>query len=191
MRIVHVVQEVLVPNKTIYVSDEDMPLFERARELAGGSLSAAIGTALRRYIEAEEAREEGYEEITVRVGVGVGRKVRFSGVLLVEWGRTAGGRVEEYKVYRTRSGKYAVHRSRGPEYSGSEQETGNWVRDLTSVRTWRAYLGIDEHSWTMTQGESTLDVAASLEELATKVPQPLYDIVAALADQPAVEDLDL
>ena len=31
-----------VPNKTIYVSDGDMPLFQRAQELASGNLSAAI-----------------------------------------------------------------------------------------------------------------------------------------------------
>jgi EXLDI family protein len=181
---------VQVPNKTIYVSDEDLPLLNRAKELAGGSLSAAISAALRRYVEAEEGREEGYDEVVLRVGVGVGRKVRFPAVLLAQWGRTVGSRVEEFSVYRTRSGRFAVHIKRSPEYT-SEQETGDWVRDLTSWRTWRAYLGIDEHNWAITQGESTLEVAGSLDELKGKVPEGLYEIVAALADQPAVEDLDL
>src|SRR5687768_10237936 len=125
MRMVPVVQEVQVPNKTIYVSDEDLPVFKRAQELAGGSASAAISLALRRYVEAEEGREEGYDEVIVRVGVGVGRKVRFSAVLLAQWGRTVGSRVEEFTVYRTRSGKYAVHTKRSPDYT-SEQETGDW-----------------------------------------------------------------
>jgi EXLDI family protein len=182
------VQEVQVPNKTIYVSDEDLPLFKRAQELAG-SASAAISMALRRYVEAEEGREEGYEEIVVRVGVGVGRKVRFLGVLLAQWGR-AGNRVEEFQVFRTRTGKFAVHTKRSPEYT-SDHETGDWIRDLTSPSTWRAWLGADEHSWGMTQGESKLEVAANLAELQEMVPAGLYDIVAALADQPAVEDLDL
>lgn len=31
-----------MPNKTIYVSDDDMPLYQRAQELAGGSLSSSI-----------------------------------------------------------------------------------------------------------------------------------------------------
>ncbi|WP_214407420.1 EXLDI protein [Pseudonocardia lacus] len=180
-------QEVLVPNKTIYVSDEDMPLFKRAAELAGGSASAAIVAALRRYVEAEEGRVEGYDEVTVRVGVGVGRKVRFSGVLLGKLGRSTSTREEEYRVYRTRSGKFAAHISRSPEWAESGNP-GNWVKELTN---WRVMLGIDESSWTFAQAEATLEVADTLEELAGKIPAELYAIVAELADEPAVEDLDL
>jgi EXLDI family protein len=187
MRIVRAVQEVLVPNKTIYVADEDMPLFKRAAELAGGSASAAIVAALRRYVDAEEGRAEGFEEVTVRVGVGVGRKVRFSGVLLGKWGRSTASREEEYQVYRTRSGKFAVHVTRSPEWVDGHS-SGNWVRDLTN---WRVMLGIDESNWSFAQAESTLEVAATVEELDGKIPPELYAIVAALADEPAVEDLDL
>ncbi|GAB3992480.1 hypothetical protein GCM10029992_01520 [Glycomyces albus] len=79
-----------MPNKTIYVSDKDLPLYERAQELAGGNLSKAISTALRKYVETAEGRLEGYQEITVKVGVGPGRKrrrQRFTGVKLGEGGR--------------------------------------------------------------------------------------------------------
>ena len=48
-----------VPNKTIYVSDGDLPLYQRAQELAGDNLSAAIAAALRRYVDVEEGRREG------------------------------------------------------------------------------------------------------------------------------------
>ncbi len=34
-----------MPNKTIYVSDADLPVFQRAQELTGGNLSAAISKA--------------------------------------------------------------------------------------------------------------------------------------------------
>src|SRR6187200_2304177 len=44
-----------VPNRTIYVSDDDQPLYQRAQELAGGNLSGAISTALKRYVESEDA----------------------------------------------------------------------------------------------------------------------------------------
>ena len=37
--------DVQVPNKTIYVSDGDLPLYQRAQELAGGNLSSAISRA--------------------------------------------------------------------------------------------------------------------------------------------------
>ncbi len=110
----------MMPNKTIYVSDDDLPIFQRAQELAGGKLSAAISTALRRYVEAEEGREEGYDEITLKVGQGTAvRKQRFSGILLGEWGRTVGQRDEKYRVYRSRKGKYVLHVERGPEYTDS------------------------------------------------------------------------
>jgi hypothetical protein len=42
-----------VPNKTIYVSEGDLPVFQRAQELEGGNLSAAIAGALRRYVDVE------------------------------------------------------------------------------------------------------------------------------------------
>ncbi len=72
----------MMPNKTIYVADDDLPLYKRAQELVGGNLSAAITTALRRFVDIEEGRAQGYDEIVVRVGPGLGRKQRFSGLLL-------------------------------------------------------------------------------------------------------------
>jgi len=177
-----------VPNKTIYVSDDDLPLYQRAQVLAGGNLSSAITTALRRFVEAEEGREEGYDEITVRVGLGRGRKQRFSGVLLGEWGRsTKQGQVEEFRVYRTRKGKYAVHlkRSKGwttDKPAGEKSDTG-----------WRSWMGdwSSDAGWGVIPAESTLTVADSLEELKEILPPGLYDIVAAVADQTPIEDLDI
>jgi EXLDI family protein len=177
----------VVPNKTIYVSDDDLLLYRRAQELAGGNLSAAIATALRRYIDAEEGRQEGYDEIVVRVGRGVGRKQRFSGVLLAEWGRSTQSRMEVFRIYRTRAGKFAVHTERSPEWKSSSQ-SDNWLRDLAN---WRMYLGIGEQSWGFAEGESTLEVADSLAELRDKIPPELYEMVATSADQPPVEDLDI
>ncbi len=51
-------------------------------------------------------------------------------------------------------------------------------------------LGIDESNWSFAQAESTLEVAATIEDLDGKIPPELHAIVAALADEPAVEDLD-
>lgn len=176
-----------MPNKTIYVSDDDMPLYKRAQELAGGSLSAAIGAALKRYVELHEAVDEGYEEITVRVGVGVGQKKRFSGVLLGEWGRSQGGDVEVYRVYRSRSGKFVVHTTRTQDWTSAQGDDGNWLKDLS----WRSLLGIGEQTWGSTSEEKRLEIAENLAELAEKVPPRLFEMVAALAEEPAVEDLDI
>ncbi|MDQ2743536.1 MAG: EXLDI protein [Chloroflexota bacterium] len=174
-----------MPNKTIYVSDDDLPVYQRAQELAGGNLSAAIGRALRRFVDVEEKRREGYDEITVQVGHGAGRKVRFSAVLLAEWGHSTGKRVERYRVYRSRTDKFVVHTNRSPDWSWTGSESDSWIGG------WQKWLGMGEQSWGFTQGESTLEVVDSLEELREKIPAELYDMIAGMAERPAVEDLDI
>jgi EXLDI family protein len=176
-----------MPNKTIYVSDDDLPLYQRAQELAGGTLSAAISTALRRFVEVEEGRRQGYDEIVLRVGPGLGRKQRFSGVLLAEWTRSGNELTETFRVYRSRSEKYVVHLER----SEADVNTGpNAERWNTG---WRAWIGdwSAEQSWTHTPAVSTLRIASSLAELAELVPRELYDLVAETANQPVIEDLDV
>jgi EXLDI family protein len=173
-----------VPNKTIYVSDDDLALFQRAQELSGGNLSQAISTALRRYIEMEEGRREGYKEIIVEVGQGIKRKQRFSGVLLGEWGRTTGSLTEMFRAYRSRTGKFVLHVDRSDDWrSGSDSD--NWIG------TWRSYLGMGDSSWGFVQGESRLEVVESIQDLHGKVPDQFYDMIAGIADRPAVEDLDI
>ena len=172
-----------MPNKTIYVSDGDMPLYRRAQELAGDNLSAAISAALRRYVDVEEGRREGFDEIIVRVGPGKGRKVRFTGVLLGEWVNSSFSRVETFRVYRGRTGKFVLHVERSPDYTMVDAEG--------KPAGWRGYLGIGNISYGNSPGESTLDVVETLEELRERIPPQLYDMVAGSAQQPAVEDLDI
>ena len=168
-----------MPNKTIYVSDGDLGLFERAQELAGGNLSAAIAKALRRYVDLEEGRSQGFDEITVRVGPKAGRKVRFSGVLLGMWGSNTSA----VNVYRSRSGKFVIHTQRTPD----------WVsRDADGKPGgWRSWLGLGDFSWVGSTGDSTLEVVETVDELREKLPPELFEMVAIAARQPAVEDLDI
>ena len=173
-----------MPNKTIYVSDGDLPLYQRAQELAGDNLSAAISAALRRYVDVEEGRREGFDEIVMRVGPGKGRKVRFVGALLGEWVNTTPSRVETFRVYRGRTGKFVVHVERSPDFS--------MVNAEGKPAGWRAYLGLDWNaSYGTTPGESTIEVLESIEELRARIPQQLYDMVVGSAKQPPVEDLDI
>ena len=91
-----------VPNRTIYVSEDDQPLYQRAQELAGGNLSAAITGALKRYVNAEDARNAGFDEIVVKVGVGKKlRKVRFSGILVGHSGDGPGSAGRMYRMTDT------------------------------------------------------------------------------------------
>ena len=173
-----------MPNKTIYVSDGDLPLYQRAQELAGDNLSAAISAALRRFVDVEEGREEGFDDIIVRVGPKPGRKVRFVGVLMGEWINTSPSRVETFRVYRGRTGKFVVHVERTPDYTvvDGEGKPGGW----------RVNLGLDWNaSYGSTPGESTLDVIETLDELRERIPPQLFEMVANSARQPAVEDLDI
>ena len=172
-----------MPNKTIYVSDGDLATYQRAQELAGGNLSAAIAAALRRYVDIEEGRKEGFDEIVVRVGPGKGRKVRFTGVLLGEWVNSTSGRWDTFRVYRSRTGKYVLHIERSADYS--------MVNAEGKPAGWRGYLGIGDISYGNSPGESTLEVVGSLEELRERIPPQLFDIVAGAAQQSPVEDLDI
>ncbi len=172
-----------MPNKTIYVSDGDLAIYQRAQELAGDNLSAAISAALRRYVDVEEGRREGFDEITVRVGPGKGRKVRFVGVLLGEWVQSSWSRPETYRVYRGRTGKFVVHTERSPDWTMVDQEG--------KPAGWRGHLGIGNVSYGSSPGGSTLEVVETLEELRERIPPQLYDIVADSAQQPTVEDLDI
>ena len=152
----------MVPNKTIYVSDGDLPLYQRAQELAGGNLSAAISAALRRYVESRRAGAKGFDEIIVRVGLGTGRKVRFTGVLLGEWVNTSVSRVEAFRVYRGRTRQVRPPHRASPDYSMVDAEG--------KPAGWRGYLGIGNISYGNSPGESTLEVVATLDELRERIP---------------------
>ena len=173
-----------MPNKTIYVSDSDLPLYRRAQELADGNLSAAITSALRRYVDAEEGRREGFDEVTVRVGPG-GRKVRFNAVLVGEWtnSSSSSSRWEVFRVYRSRTGKFVLHTDRTAEFTMVDAEG--------KPAGWRGYLGLGNISYGSKPAESSLEVFDSLDQLKDKIPAQLYEMVAGSADRPAVENLDI
>jgi len=175
--------DVAVPNKTIYVADGDLKLYRRAQELAGGNLSAAITGALRRYVDVQEGMREGFDDVVVRVGVGSGRKVRFTGALVGEWVDSRSRTGDHYRVWRGRAGKYVVHMERNPDF---------WMVDAEGRPAgWRGHLGIGDVRYGSSPKESTLEVAATVDELREKVPPELFDMVTRAARQPTVEELDI
>jgi EXLDI family protein len=172
-----------VPTKTIYVADADLPLFQRAQELTGDNLSATIVRALRRLVEIEEGRAEGFEEITVRVGTGTGRRQRFLGVLLVEWSRSTGEREETYRVYRSRSEKYVLHLKRSSESvwtAGADGRATGWHKHVAS-----------DQQWGTLPRTASLQVFEDLDSLREHVPHELYTLIEAAAEHPVIEDLDI
>src|SRR5262245_14303364 len=187
-----------MPNKTIYVSEDDLPLFERAQELSGANLSSAIVRALRRFIELEEARQRGFDEITVIVnGEGAHRRKRFLGYRLVRWLQpTANGKgTEILNVYRTAGDRYALHTpslpdwkaSAGdPDYVGDPKNWGVGNGLLLKLSTW----GYDWETF-KESGNYTLRVFDTLEELKPHVSDDLYRAVGQATDGPEIEDLDI
>lgn len=169
-----------MPNKTIYVADRDVPLYDRAQELANGNLSAAITQALQRYVEVRESAERGMSEVTVLVGqAGMRRRKRFRGVPIARWQDRGRNEVaERYVVYRTAGGRFAVHvrRDWSPVPLPFDLEL-----DLP-IPGWPGHNGPRPY---------TLSVYDTLEELRAAVPAELAEIVDHQGSTPDVEDLDI
>jgi EXLDI family protein len=168
----------MMPNKTIYVADADLPLFERAQELANGNLSAAIVTALRAYVEGESETPGGSDdEIIVKVGSGgTYHRQRFHGRLLGKQTIASPDQSQttHYKVYQTAKGKYAVYAVTGP----------NWMR-----RDWHKWQDYSSEWWHTTH---TLDVVDSLDALESVIPPLLFQVVTHTAGSAdGIEDLDI
>lgn len=187
-----------MPNKTIYVSDDDLPLFERAQELSGSNLSSAIVRALRRYIELEEARQRGMEEITVIVnGQGAHRRKRFMGQRLVRWMQpTLNGKgTQVLNVYRTAGKRYALHTRTiadwdltwgDPDFAGDPGKWGLGSGLFKKIAGW----GYDWDAF-RESGDYLLEVFDTLEELKAHVSNELFMAVTRSMEGPEIEDLDI
>ncbi len=196
-----------MPNRTIYVADTDLPVFEKAQELAGGNLSATIAQALRRFVEAEEAKESGYEEVTVRVGKGRpymqkqfrGRKL---GTRRLHLGPEA--RLVTLVVYQTVHDRFALYSKSTAswgDWSGSwsgqgrqhhkAKEAGqvnwgwdwDWDWDWSDVSAvWGGKYMADEHR---------LDVFENLEALKEAIPGEMYENIVRYLHGDEIEFLDI
>ena len=167
----------MMANKTIYVADADLPLYEKAQALAGGNLSAAIATALKRYVS--ESGEESGEIVVTVTEDGAPVKKRFRGQLIVEQRvRTPdSAQTVSYRLYRTEKGRYAVWSRSAPNWSGAQ-----W-------QAWAERTGWQDEWW---RAESRLDVYESLEDLQGNVPDALYTKAQRWAQTGSViEDLDI
>jgi EXLDI family protein len=87
-------------------------------------------------------------------------------VLLAEGGRSSKAGYEAFKVYRSRSGKFVLHADRRNTFSqGADDE-----QYLSGWRSWIGNWSTDQ-SWSMAQGEATLQVVDSVEELRDLIPR--------------------
>jgi len=171
---------VAMPNRTIYVSDDDLPVFEEAQRLAGANLSATIARALRRFVDAERPRAAGFEEITVQVGKAVHIPQRFLGRTLAKGqsGERAEPQREVYEVFQTAKGRFALHRKRVPNWG--YRPAGGWDDP-----------DADWSGWTSRQDEYTLAVFDTLEELRPHIPDEIYHAVQGRMSAEPAPALDI
>ncbi|MGZ3610767.1 MAG: EXLDI protein [Ktedonobacteraceae bacterium] len=184
-----------MPNRTIYVAEADLPIFEKAQKLAGDNLSAAIAQALHYFVEREETRRSGFEEITVKVGKGRPYLTKqFRGRLLAKRRIRIqnGTRLLTLIVYQTAKGRFAMYTKNTASWSDwsqsskwSRKSAGDWNWDWdydSSNYDWSSYFEDDEHR---------LDVYDTLDELKDKIPEELYESIAKYISGEDVEILDI
>ena len=109
---------------SLYISEKDAPIFERAKELLGeDSLSRMVGEAVRRFVEQEEKRQQGFESIELEIGTSYNNfnqddditTIRFTGRELAShtstFGETSSGddRGTTYTIYQTAKGQFLLH----------------------------------------------------------------------------------
>ena len=188
-------QFLAMPNRTIYVADADLPIFEKAQKLAGDNLSAAIAQALHYFVEKEEAKRSGFEEITLKVGKGRPYLTKqFRGRLLAKRRIRVqnGTRILTLVVYQTAKGRFAIYTKNTANWSDwsqsskwSRKSAGEWNWDWdydSSNYDWSAYFEDDEHR---------LDVYDTLDELKDNIPDELFESIAKYMSGEDVEILDI
>jgi EXLDI family protein len=158
--------------------------------LAGDNLSAAIAQALYTFVEKEEAKRSGFEEITVKVGKGRPYLTKqFRGHLLASRRLRIqnGTRILTLVVYQTAKGRFAVYTKNSANWSDwskwSKKSANDWDWDNNRHNyDWSSYLEENEHR---------LDVYDSLDDLKDIIPEELYESIARYNIGEDVEILDI
>jgi len=167
-------------NKTIYVSDKDETLFNRAKEIAGEALSSVIARALREYVNRNEQKTKGMKEITVKVGQPHSqREQRFIGHEVGKWSGFSNDKIwlMDATIYQTQKGNWAILLRQSAK-----------ATLLTNPKEWSKNAEYMEN----TSG-TELIVGENLDGLKNKLPKSLFSTVADLATsfETPIEYLDI
>lgn len=173
-----------MPNKTIYVPDVDLPVFDQAQSVSGKNLSATIVQALRFFIKIGEGK--GFQQVEITEGEnGFYKKKRFIGREL------ASARVFDepasvttnYTVYETAHGRYAVWIREGRILSLEESiERELQRRILEKIAGSKQTAAVLEKEDDEEPTTEKLEVYDSLEALIGHVPVDLIRSVRQIKD---------
>lgn len=169
-----------MPNKTIYVADGDLPICERAQELAGANLSATIVQALRRFVATEDARTQGYTEVSLKVGSqGAFTTKRFLARELARR-RTRDQkhhRIETRTVYQTAKGRLVLHTRGAPDWT-AWSASWNWDWDADAEHGERQPQRWGQDWSAMSEGgEQRMTVYETLDDLTADLDDSLCTAV--------------
>jgi EXLDI family protein len=189
----------MMPNKTIYVADSDLPIFERAQELAGENLSATIVAALRRFVAAEETRESGFGEIVVKVGENdLFTQKQFAGRELAKLRipDLQSGSTTLLVVYQTIKGRLALYTRTSADWSAwGRKWAEKWSKQQLNRHGHDVDVDWDESwgwsSWNSKGSVYRLDVYESADELRDHVPPELHAAVVRALGGDKIEILDI
>ena len=167
-------------NRTIYVSEKDEPLFERAKTIAGEALSSVISLALKEYVSRHEEKSKGFKEISVKVGSSKSeREVKFVGTEIGKWEGFSDDKEWwlEAKIFRTQKNNWAVYLVNKAKASL-----------LTNPEEWEK-----SGDYLLNTSRADLLVGSSPEELKDKLPASLFSTLLDLSekDSKPVEYLDI
>ncbi|MDF2909529.1 MAG: hypothetical protein K0Q56_409 [Sporolactobacillus laevolacticus] len=173
-----------MPNKTIYVPDADLQVFDQAQEVSGKNLSATIVQALRFFTKIGEGK--GFEHIEVSEGEdGFYKRKRFIGRELA----SASVHDEDhallttYVVYETTHGRYAVfirEQKRIPLEQSIEHELKKRIMEKIAGENINRIpfpKEIEE-----TADTRKLEVYNSIDALAGHIPGDLYRALHEIKD---------
>ncbi|MFC4558417.1 EXLDI protein [Virgibacillus kekensis] len=182
-----------MPNKTIYVPEADLPVFEQAQKLAGSNLSATILEALRRFIKAEEAKSKGFEEIAIRLGEnGVYTRKRFMGKELVRTQHIdeEKDKKTEYTLYKTAKERYVLYTKVSFGWGFVDSLSKKTEERLSQRLHKRIDLDIDVDI-SANPNSYSMKVVETKEELQGGIPDALYTVIQSMDESETDEFLDI
>lgn len=170
-----------MPNKTIYVTATDLPLFEEAARRAGG-LSPAIAAAIRHYLATQGPAMDAPATDTIELDVTDGPttvRTRFQGHRIARLTQTHGLRAVTYSIYRTAKNQYALYTVDRPDWQRWSHDESMWEQPETWAPTFHA------------PHERSLTVFPTPDELIAHLPDDLADAARQAMNAPAIRDLDI
>jgi len=169
-----------MPNKTIYVSEQDASLFEEAKNIAGEALSSVIARALREFVTRHQKKAQGMKEISLMVGkADAEQEKRFIGTQIKSWDGFSDDKVWWMRavIYKTQKGNWVVHLS-----------TLSKATLLTNKKAWK-----ESGDYLINPGKSELIIGQTIKDFDHKLPHELYFILIGLMEkeEKPVEYLDI